>query len=83
MSIVIAELFFLLIKRLFFTDLKIRMMSFYCIVFLNANLSRINVTKNQLSALVAITYSRADALPSALEYFTAEFGMGSGGTTPV
>ena len=30
-----------------------------------------------------ITYSRANALPSALEYFTSEFEMGSGGTTPV
>jgi len=33
--------------------------------------------------LVATTYSRANALPSALVYFTSVFGMGTGGTTPV
>ena len=37
----------------------------------------------ELSSLVATTYSRAKALPSALMYFTSEFEMGSGGTTSV
>jgi hypothetical protein len=37
---------------------------------------------NKKGALVAATYFRADALSSALEYFTAVFGMGTGGTTP-
>jgi len=32
---------------------------------------------------VGTTYFRPEGLSSALEYFTSEFGMGSGGTTPV
>jgi len=32
---------------------------------------------------LAATYSPAFAVPSALECFTTEFGMGSGGGTPL
>ncbi len=31
----------------------------------------------------ATTYSRTNALPSALEDFTSEFDMGSGGAPPI
>jgi len=33
--------------------------------------------------VVATTYFLAEVISSALEHFTTEFGMGSGGTTPV
>ena len=33
--------------------------------------------------ILATTYFRPEGLSSALGYFTSEFGMGSGGATPV
>ena len=60
-------------------------MSFYSSACDNANATKKPILKIDF----LLEYSGDDyllsrkALPSALEYFTSEFEMGSGGTTPV